>query len=180
MLLQKRLDEVNSAVDQRLRDATSQAYQQGGDEVRRALEERTQAELERLIMSIAEAGAVRRQALRRAQADIVRLSVEIARRILHREITVDPTALEGLVGAAAEKLGGQEVLKVRVHPDHAVIVRQAMERAGRAGGLEIVPESTLLRGATVFDLARGSLDASVDTQLREIERGLIDHLRRAG
>jgi flagellar biosynthesis/type III secretory pathway protein FliH len=32
------------------------------------------------------------------------------------------------------------------------------------------------RGGAVFEISRGALDASVDTQLREIERGLADQL----
>jgi flagellar biosynthesis/type III secretory pathway protein FliH len=29
----------------------------------------------------------------------------------------------------------------------------------------------------VFEISRGCLDASLDTQLREIERGLVDQLK---
>ena len=31
-------------------------------------------------------------------------------------------------------------------------------------------------GGAIFEIGRGSLDASVDTQLGEIERGLVDRL----
>ena len=39
-------------------------------------------------------------------------------------------------------------------------------------------DTSLLPGEVFFETAQGMLDASVDTQLREIERGLIDKLSR--
>ena len=36
----------------------------------------------------------------------------------------------------------------------------------------------LTQGSAVFETSRGELDASVDTQLAEIERGLTDVLER--
>ena len=33
-------------------------------------------------------------------------------------------------------------------------------------------------GTVIFETQRGNLDASVDSQLQEIERGLADRLRR--
>ena len=47
---------------------------------------------------------------------------------------------------------------------------------GRGQGIELVPDPIHAEGALVFELSRGSLDASVETQLAEIERGLIDQL----
>jgi flagellar biosynthesis/type III secretory pathway protein FliH len=40
------------------------------------------------------------------------------------------------------------------------------------------PEPGLPRGSLFVDSAQGVLDVSVDTQLKEIERGLVDALDR--
>ena len=42
-------------------------------------------------------------------------------------------ALEGLVRVALQKLGGQEICRVRVHPELETGVRQALAREGRGG-----------------------------------------------
>ena len=52
---------------------------------------------------------------------MVQLSLAIARRMLRRELAVDPDALHGLVLAALEKLQAQEICRVRVHPSHGRI-----------------------------------------------------------
>ena len=44
--------------------------------------------------------------------------------------------------------------------------------------MEVVADSSREPGAIIFETARGNLDASVDAQLQEIERGLVDRLRK--
>jgi flagellar assembly protein FliH len=44
--------------------------------------------------------------------------------------------------------------------------------------VEVIADASREPGAVVFETERGNLDASVDAQLREIERGLADCLRR--
>ena len=115
---------------------------------------------------------------REAEADMLRLALAIARRVLRREMAVDPDALRGLVLAALEKLQGQEISRVKVHPSHAALVSGLLARTARASAVEVVADASREPGAVIFETERGNLDASVDTQLREIERGLADCLRR--
>ncbi len=93
------------------------------------------------------------------------------------ELSVDPNALEGLVKAALEKLINHEVLRVRVHPALEKMLAECIARNVRSKSIEIVSDATLPPGGVIFEISRGSLDASVDTQLREIERGLIDEMK---
>ena len=116
--------------------------------------------------------ATRAETIRRAEADTVRLSIEIARRVLHRELSVDGSALEALIKAALEKLQAQEVYRVRVHPDQEKLVRACLDQTGRGQAIEVVGDPVQPRGGAVFEISRGALDASVETQLAEIERGL--------
>ena len=44
--------------------------------------------------------------------------------------------------------------------------------------MEITPDNSRELGTVVFETQRGNLDASIDSQLQEIERGLADCLRR--
>jgi flagellar assembly protein FliH len=113
--------------------------------------------------------------MREAVSDLLGLSLGIARRILHRQLSVDPAALEGLVVGALQKLPGQEICRIRIHPELEAGMRQALAREGR-GGLPVVADGTLERGAILIDTARGKLDASLEIQLAEIGRGLTDRM----
>jgi flagellar biosynthesis/type III secretory pathway protein FliH len=42
----------------------------------------------------------------------------------------------------------------------------------------VVADASREPGTVIFETARGNLDASVDAQLQEIERGLVDRLRK--
>jgi flagellar assembly protein FliH len=118
---------------------------------------------------------LRPQLLRESAAELVNLSLAIARRILHRELAVEPAALEGVVGGALQKLPGQEICRIRVHPELEPGIRQALAKEGRSG-LTLIADGTLERGAILVETGRGTLDASLETQLAEIGRGLADRL----
>jgi flagellar assembly protein FliH len=173
--LQARLSELAAAAKQQAQEAYNAGLRAGQDAARQAAEAEVRSTVEALARSIAEISGLRIETVRRAESDTVRLSIEIARRILHRELSVDPSALEGLIKAAIEKLQSQEVHRVRVHPDQAAIVRSCLERGGRSQ-VEVMSDPVQPKGAVVFEINRGALDASVETQLAEIERGLVDHL----
>jgi flagellar biosynthesis/type III secretory pathway protein FliH len=86
--------------------------------------------------------------------------------------------LRGLVIAALEKLQGQEISRVKVHPSHVALVKASMQQALSGGVVEVLSDPSREVGSVIFETARGNLDASVDSQLREIERGLADCLRK--
>ena len=168
--------EIAAAIELRVRQAYESGFREGEVAARQRSESQVREVVEKLAAAVVEVAGARGDSIRRAEADVVRLSIEIARRILHREISLDTSALEGLIGAALEKLRSQEVYRVRVHPDQEQPVRACLRQIGRDPAIEVVSDSSQPRGGIVFEINRGSLDASVDTQLREIERGLADRL----
>ena len=110
--------------------------------------------------------------------DLVHLAISIAARVIHREVAVDPDALAGLIQAAFSKLQSREINRVRMHPTLEGLVRKLLEQAGAPKNLVVLPDPSLKPAEVFFETAQGILDASVETQLREIERGLIDKLER--
>ncbi len=68
----------------------------------------------KLARSIEELTGSRLRFRREAEQDVVALALAVARRILHRELTVSPEALLGLVKAALDKMEAREVHQVRV------------------------------------------------------------------
>jgi flagellar biosynthesis/type III secretory pathway protein FliH len=58
------------------------------------------------------------------------------------------------------------------------MVRKLLEQGGAPKNLVLTPDPNLKPAEVFFETAQGVLDASVETQLREIERGLIDKLER--
>lgn len=159
-----------------MQQAHASGYQAGELTARQALEGEMRAGAERLSQAIADLATAREQTIRRAEEDTVRLALDIARRVLHRELSVNSSAIEALVKTALEKLRNQEIYRVRVHPDQENLVRQCLQQRGRGKEVEIVGDAAQARGGAIFEISRGALDASVETQLQEIERGLTDEM----
>ena len=169
--LERRIAEIEAAFVEREQAAREAGFREGESEVRIAIG--------RLSQSILEMDQFHARLLRQSEADAVRLSIAIARRVLRREVTLDPAAIEGLVRAGLEKLQSQERCRVRMHPNYVPVLRSEIDRLGMSAKVEIIVDPAQEPGAAVFEMARGNLDASIDTQLREIERGLVDRLQRA-
>jgi len=153
-----------------------EAYQRGLREGEAAGRAAVEAAVERLAQSVEALAGLRGRARREAEGDLLKLSVAIARRILHRELSVDADAVSGLIKVALEKLQSQEIHRVKVHPELEAAVRAALERLAVGRNVQVVADRSRLAGDVVFETERGSLDASVETQLQEIGRGLADRL----
>jgi flagellar assembly protein FliH len=160
-----------------LRQARDAGFREGEAAGRAQAQAALHPVLESLARTIQELAALRPRLREQAEGDLIRLAVAIARRIVRRELTVDPEAIAGLVKAALEQLAAHEGVRVRVHPEHEAAVRACLAATAGAADIVVVGDAALARGSAVFDTARGSLDASAETQLAEIERGLTDRLR---
>ena len=162
--------------EQRVAEARAAGFREGESSGRSAASAELQPVLQRLGRSVEEILALRPKLRREAESDMVHLSLAIARRILRREISTDPEAMHGLVLAALEKLQMQEISRIRVHPSHVAQVKACLQQV--SAELEVVGDGSRQPGAVAIETMHGDLEASVDSQLQEIERGLIDRLDR--
>jgi flagellar assembly protein FliH len=172
-----RLAQMEKGWQQRVQTAHAAGMREGEAAGRQKASAELQPVLARLARSIEEMGGLRARFRREAEADLIALALAIARRVLRREVAVDPEALHGLVLGALEKLQAQEIRRVKVHPSHAGMVAACLREAGGLA-VEVVADPAREPGGVVFETERGNLDASVESQLREIERGLADRVRR--
>jgi flagellar assembly protein FliH len=174
--LQNRQQEVQ--YQQKVREAHAAGAREGELSGRNRASAELQPVVERLTRSIQEIATLRARLRREAEADVVQLALAIGRRVIRRELVADPDALRGLVMSALEKLQGQEVSRVKVHPSHLAMVKSCLQQAMQTGLIEVLSDPSREVGSVIFETTRGNLDASVESQLQEIERGLTDRLRK--
>jgi len=154
----------------------TEAYQKGVQDgeatAAQRMAEQVRVKVEQLAGSIEQLSLHRGKIQREAEPELVRLALAIARRILRRELTIDPDALLGLLKAGLEKIDTSETHRVRVHPEHAPSLAKLLD--GSARPVAIIADPSLVVGAVVFETSRGALDTGLETQLKEIERGFAD------
>jgi len=162
----------------KLDQARREGYAEGLAAGRQQAEEQFRPAVQGLAETLDSLARLRENVREETLQDLVHLATSIAARVIHREVAVDPDALAGLIQAAFSKLQSREINRVRMHPTLEGLVRKLLEQAGAPKNLVLLPDANLKPAEVFFETSQGILDASVETQLREIERGLIDRLER--
>lgn len=174
----ERAQQLERELRRKAEEAHQAGLREGEAEGRKQAEAVYREAMARMAKSVEEMAGFRARLRRDAEQDLVQLALAIAKRVLRREMSLDPQALRGLILGALERLQIQEITRVRVHPSQTAPLTACLREAG-GPQVEVVPDASREPGAILFETQRGNLDASVDSQLREIEAGLADRLRRS-
>jgi len=162
----------------KLDQARREAYTEGLTTGRQQAEEQFRPAAQGLAETLTALARLRDDIREETIRDLVHLAISVAARVIHREVALDPDALAGLIQAAFLKVQAREIHRVRMHPTLEALVRKVLEQAGAPKSLVLAADASLKPAEVFFETSQGILDASVETQLREIERGLADRLER--
>lgn len=173
--LKKKLADLQTTTQNELGQVRQSAFEQGFRQGRDESSAEVKAASERLAKTLADLANFKRTLRAEAEMDLLKLALAIARRILYRELLTDPEAMHGLVHAALQKVQNREIWRVRVHSAGVDVLRSCLHKIGM-GSVEIMADPALKPGDLLIETSVGELDASVDTQLQEIERGFADRL----
>ena len=120
---------------------------------------------------LARAAALRDQALEQAEAQIVQLALAAAKRIVGKEIALEPERVRGIVRDVVGRARRAGRLTARVHPDDVQAVR-ALE-SEHDHPLAVEPDDAIARGGCIVDTDVGRIDARIEVQLEALERALL-------
>lgn len=155
------------------------AFEEGRRQGERQARSEMEPIMERLTASLGEIVDLRPDLRRRAERDVINLAMLIAKRVLHREITVDQESLTAIARVAFERLARAESWRVTLHPRFAEAIRAAMP-PNLSSRMHIEADPACAPGTLIIRSSEGTVDASVDVQLEEISRGLTDRLTKSG
>lgn len=108
-----------------------------------------------------------------AERDLVKLAIEMAKKIVQREVTVDHEVALTLARVALQRLHNRAVAKVRLHPDDYHYVSARREQAGADGSIEFIEDRLVGRGGCLVETEMGDIDARIEQQFAEIERNFL-------
>jgi flagellar assembly protein FliH len=125
-----------------------------------------------------------------AEAQIVGLSLEIARKVVKLESAINPEVIVEVVKNALRRhvsAGDGETVRIRVNSADLENVRAAradiLTVIDGVRGVDIVEDRRTAQGGCVVETASGIIDANIDTQFRTIEESFLaarDELRAGG
>jgi type III secretion system HrpE/YscL family protein len=112
---------------------------------------------------------------------LVKVCVE---KILGQELKMHPDAIVGIVRNTLRDATQQREITVRVNPEDAEALRKNSRRLldvlARANNIEVREDPTIARGGCVIITELGTIDASLDRQLKAIAAALDVELNNAG
>lgn len=168
----------SDATDERLRaaalerEAFATAYAQGEKSGIEAGTTRADAMLRRLSDTLNELEELRRSMVRQTEHQIVQLAVEMARRILRREVQTDTDLLVAMARVALDRLGDSAPATIRLNPEdyHTMAARNG---AWVGSHVNVVADPSVGRGGCMVESSFGFIDASIDAQFRVLEQTLL-------
>jgi flagellar assembly protein FliH len=160
------------------RAAFERGLLQGEKSGREKAEERMSAALARYEEAIAEMGAYKRLLYVQVEREVVKLALEIAKKIVHREVNADREIVQTLVRVALSRVADKSAVTVHVHPrDHDYLTERRGELTGEHSGIReiaLVADKSIERGGCLIETDCGEIDGRIEQQFREVERAFFE------
>jgi flagellar assembly protein FliH len=167
---QAALQERRAAVE---REAFAKGFAQGERAGAEAAGKRGEVMLRRLTETLDELTSLRAQMIHQTEHQMVQLALAVARRVVHREISLDRDLLVAMARVALDRLGESAQVTVRLSPEDFEATAAARAAQWTGTNVCVVADSRVSRGGCRIDSDLGVLDAGADAQIQEIARALL-------
>ena len=123
----------------------------------------------RMLELSAEATEIRESASR----EVASLALEVASRVVHEAVSVDPALLERIVLSVLSRARSEARVTLTLHPeDEATLVERLAPRGGLPASIRIERAPDQLRGGCIVASERIRIDARVESAILAIARAM--------
>ena len=158
----------------RMETARKESRAEAREEWQEELEERVAEERARVARVCEKFARERTKYFADVEAEVVRLALAIAARVLHRETELDPLLLTAVVRVALEKVKEDSATLLRVPAAEVEIWREVTS----SDSTNVVGDERMKAGECVLETSVGKVELGVSAQLEEIEKGFFDLLQQ--
>lgn len=138
-----------------------------------AAQQETAALAKKLAATLDDLMRVRNEMIRHTEKQMVQLALAVARRVVHREVSLDAQVLVTMMRVALERVSDAARVTVRLHPaDHESVVA-ALAGTPANDQVTLAADARVPRGGCRVESEYGDVDAGVDAQIQEIARALL-------
>jgi flagellar assembly protein FliH len=173
-VLEQRIAAQAMEIEESVEAARREAWAEARETLGRECDERVAAERGAVIKTCEQFAKERAKYFADVEAEVVRLALSIAARVLNREAEFDPLLLRGAVKVALEKVREESSVTLRVPEEQAEEWRGVVQ--GGQVALTVVGDQRLVASECVLETSVGRVELGVKAQLKEIERGFFDLL----
>ena len=155
------------------REAFAKGFAQGERAGAEAAGKRGEVMLRRLTETLDELTSLRAQMIHQTEHQMVQLALAVARRVVHREISLDRDLLVAMARVAMDRLGESAQVTVRLSPEDFEATAAARASQWTGTNVTVVADSRVSRGGCRIESDLGVMDAGADAQIQEIARALL-------
>src|SRR6266849_4158240 len=163
---------VSGGSQEHVMDVEKQAFEQGyaeGERIGKQMGEKmVETIVKRYETSIVQLAEAHKSLTETIEQETVRLALEISRKIVQRELTMDTDIVAALASVALKRVSSHQSITLRVSRQDFGSVRVAVANANPA--VTVKDDATLERGDFVIDTAQTHLDGRVGNQVDAISR----------
>lgn len=120
--------------------------------------------------------------LKASEEEMLKLVIAFARTVIKVEPTAQPEIILKNIDQALNRVSEVDKIVLRVNIKDKAMCQahkdQFLARLGSVSELRIIEDSTLAPGGVKIETGVGTIDATIESQARELERALLDKLRK--
>ncbi len=167
---------TETAFAARLAAERASGFAEAEARLRAESQRRSEADTEKISAALVGFEQTRKEYFLRVEAEVVQLALTIAGKILHRESQVDPLLVAALVQIALGQLKEGAAATIRVRPEETGRWGTHFAAQRMSAVASIVEDAALQAGDCVLETEMGTVNFSLEAQLKEVEHGFLDLL----
>lgn len=180
----KSIDEIEKEAIQRAKSLEEEGFKKGYEEgIKKAEQEaqefldkekkRIQDICDKLMSILQKIDTYRSDLVKELLPDLISLSVEIAEKIIKKEVELDKNIVSYIAQEALSKVeDAVDTVTIKVNPiDYDIIVEHLniLKDASSLKTINIEPVSSIQRGGCIIETEKGEIDARISEQIKELE-----------
>ena len=135
------------------------------------------ADIENLRNSLGAFMSAKQEVFDYISPDLLEISVDIAKKIIKKELQQDPTIILENIVELLKGLSKEETkVTLRVNPEQAMLLKQKIpeivEMAGSEAKVNIISDENITLGGCMVTTTNGIIDATIETQVSIISEAL--------
>jgi flagellar assembly protein FliH len=128
---------------------------------------------EQLTQTLDDLDGLRASLVLQTEKEVARLAIEIAKKVVNREVTIDNDIVITLARIGLSRMHNRIAATLHLHPDDLAYVEANRKKLGATQAVRFVEDFSVGRGGCLLKTEMGDVDARIEQQFAEIERAFI-------
>jgi flagellar biosynthesis/type III secretory pathway protein FliH len=161
------------------KNAFEDGYRKGEKAGKEIAEKKIDEIMKRYAEAIFEVGKLKPSLYTQVEREVVKLAIEVAKKIVHREIQADRDIIQTLVRVALSHVAEKSAVTVHINPiDHSYLMEQRVELSQTEGrDITLLADKSIERGGCLIKTECGDIDARIEEKFREVEHAFFQELK---